>query len=129
MSRSITIKAEIKSLSILKKVCGILGYKFVENQKQYIDYYSSKPCSHAIKIPSARHELGLVQDETTKHKTYNIRGDFDYNGGLPQTVGSNAWKLMQKYEEEQTKYAAMLNNHICETQILEDRTRLTIYVD
>ena len=141
MSHVATIKAEIKSLNTLKKACKKLNLEFIENQKTYKwfgkhvgDYPIPEGftindmgrCEHAIKVPGAKYEIGVVKDPLNP-KNYKLIWDF-WDRNLPKILGKDAWKLTQRYELEQGKEAAKKKGWIPKEVVMEDRIRLEIEI-
>lgn len=139
MSHTAIIAAEIKSMESLRKACKKLGYKFVKDQKSYRwfrKFMGDYPlpdgmtvndlgkCEHAIKIPGANYEIGVIKDPMNKDN-YKLIWDF-WDHSLPQIVGQNAWKLTQAYTIEQAKHSARLNGHLFRIERKEDRERMII---
>ena len=78
MSHVSHIQLKIYDLSAIKRACSRMGFQFMENQKTYTWYGKLvEPekyplplgiteeelghCDHAIKIPDARYEIGIVK--------------------------------------------------------------------
>jgi hypothetical protein len=142
MSHVATIKAEIKSLKSLKKACNRLGLEFIENQKTYAWYghhvgdypipegmtvADMGKCLHAIKVPGAKYEMGVIKDPLNS-KNYKLIWDF-WDKNLPLKLGQDAWKLTQAYEIEHAKYTAMLQGKTVREKVMNDRIRLVIEME
>lgn len=143
MSHVATIKAEIKSLRSIKAACKRMGFEFMENQKTYEwfgEHMGDYPipegmtikdlgkCLHAIKIPGARYEVGIIKDPMNP-KNFKLIWDFWSGGGLKPKLGEDAWKLVQAYEIEHGKYTAKLQGKTVKEKIMDDRIRLIITMD
>ena len=139
MSHVAVIKAEIKSLKSIKSACKRLGLTFIENQKTYKWYGNHVgdypipegmsindmgKCIHAIKIPNAKYEVGIIKDPMNK-KNYKLVWDF-WDSNLPKYLGKDAWRLTQAYEIEHAKYTAKLQGKIVKEKVMNDRVRLVI---
>lgn len=139
MSHVAVIKAEIKSLKSLKKACERLGLTFMENQTHYAwferhvgDYPVPEgmkisdmgKCLHAIKVPGAMYEVGVIKDPMNQ-KNYKLIWDF-WDRKLPEKLGKDAWKLSQAYQIEHAKYTAKLQGKIVREKVMDDRIRLVI---
>ena len=100
MSHITTVKAQIKSLSALKKACEKLGLTLCEGVKKYFAY-SDRKCDHKIKVTnnSQAYEVGLTENEDG---TYSLNYDFYGNHGaaIQKIVGTNCDKLMASYTTE-----------------------------
>ena len=141
MSHVATIKAEIHNLKCLKKACKRLGLQWMENQQTY-EWYGQHMgdypipdgmkvsdlghCLHAIKVPGARYEIGVIKDPMNK-KNYKLIWDSWQSGGLEEKVGKDAWKLSQALTIEQGKYAAKLKGMSFKEVKMDDRIRLVVY--
>lgn len=143
MSHVATIQAEIKSLKSLVRACKRLGLNLIENQDTYAwfgkhvgDYPIPEgmtiedmgKCIHAIKVPGANYEIGIIKDPFNK-KNYKLIWDFWGSGGLEKKLGKDAWKLTQAYEIEHAKYTAKLQGKIVREKVMDDRIRLVIQMD
>lgn len=140
MSHTAIIQAEIKSLRSLKAACKRLKLEFMEDQKTYKwfgrwvgDYpvpdgmtiNDMGKCIHAIKVPGADYEIGVIRDPMNK-KNYKLVWDFWHSGGLTNKLGDDAWKLTQAYEIEHAKYTAKLQGKIVKEKVMNDRIRLVV---
>jgi hypothetical protein len=101
MSHVSTIQVEIKSLSALKEACRRLGFEFRE-QKTFTKWGISGDCDHAIHIPKAGFEVGIVKNG----EQYNLLYDDYQTGGLDVALGPNAEKLIQAYAVEAAREEA-----------------------
>jgi hypothetical protein len=61
MSHITKIAIEINNLEALKSACKELGFTFIENQKSYKWYGRANKCEHAIRVPDATYEIGVVK--------------------------------------------------------------------
>ena len=138
MSHVSTIEIEIKDIEALKAACQRLGYEFREGQTSYRwfgRFVGNYPlpqgfkvedlgrCTHAIRVPGADYEIGVV---TREGKT-TLLWDFWRAGGLENVVGKNGAKLKQAYAAEATKRAAKKAGYlVTEKKTLLDRIRGTL---
>ena len=117
MSHVAIIDCEIQSLDALEAACDRLGLSFQEGQSNYAWYgqfVGDYPlpegftiadlghCDHAIKVPGAKYEVGLVY----RNGKYNLLWDFWYGGGLEEQLGPNGQKLAQAYAIEAARLEA-----------------------
>ena len=138
MSHVTDIQAEVKNLESLKTACIILKLKFMENQKTYRWYGrfmndSKIPdwlnvsdlghCIHAIKVPGADYEIGVVKDPKGEWK---LLLDYWREGGLEKQLGKDAHKLTHMMGIINTLQEAKNKGHDVSQQKLKDRTRVTI---
>lgn len=139
MSHVSTIQAEIKSLKSIKLACKRLGLTFLENQKTYkwfgrhvgdypipegLTIKDMGKCLHAIKVPGAKYEIGVIKDPFNKNN-YKLVWDF-WDKKLPEILGKDAWKLTQAYEIEHAKYTARKQGKVVREKIMNDRIRLVV---
>jgi hypothetical protein len=140
MSHVATIEVEIQNLKCLKSAVKRLGLVWKENQKNYKwfgrhvgDYPMPDgmttndlgKCIHAIGVPGAEYEVGVIRDPMNK-KNYKLIWDF-WDKRLLNKLGPNAWKLSQAVAIEQGKYAAKLKGFTCKEEVMDDRVRLVVY--
>ncbi len=117
MSHVTKIRVEIRSLAALKAACARLGLEFVEGQTTYkwygkylggsqrapgINIEDLGKCNHAIKVPGASYEVGVVQ----QNDQFLLMWDFWQPGGLEAQLGKDGQKLVQAYTVEAAKQAA-----------------------
>ncbi|MBQ3058802.1 MAG: DUF1257 domain-containing protein [Desulfovibrio sp.] len=118
MSHVSHIQLMIFDLAAIRRACSRMGLEFVENQKTYAWYGTLvEPdkyplpegitteqlghCDHAIKIPGARYEIGVL-----KHNgSYMLVCDF-WDSSLKRAIGENGGLLKQAYGVEVIKEAA-----------------------
>jgi hypothetical protein len=132
MSHVSEIDIVIRSLDALRAACERLGWHFIEGQttyKWYGRWVGDSPlpkdtrnedlgkCNHAIKVPGASYEVGVVE---TEDGTYALRYDFWSSGGLDVKLGKNAGLLKQAYGIEAAKIAARRKGFSCYEQVQED---------
>jgi hypothetical protein len=132
MSHVVTIKTELKSFGSIIKACQRLGWEFLEGQKTYKWYghfVGDYPlpegfkeedlgkCDHAIKVPGASYEIGVIQ----KGDKYIITYDF-WDETLKDLVGGTGCpKFVQAYAVEEAKKKLQLQGQVYE-DLLEDGT-------
>ena len=129
MSHVAKIELEIMDLETLKLACDRLGLQFMENQKTYrwygsfvgdtplpegIDINDLGKCDHAIHVPGAQYEIGIIQ----RDRKYILLWDFWHRGGLEEKLGKNAGRLKQAYGVERVRKEARLKGH----RIYEQKT-------
>ena len=117
MSHISKIELVIKDLEALKAACKRMGFEFREGQKTYQWYgrwVGDSPlpegiteeelgkCDHAIHVPGAKYEIGIVR----KGKSYILLYDSWIKGGLTKHVGKDACKLKQIYAVEKIRLEA-----------------------
>ena len=105
MSHVVTIKLALADLPTIRAACVRLCWSLVEGQRTYKLFGASVGdyplpdgmteadlghCSHAIRVPGARYEIGLHQTSTGYLPVY----DYWHSGGLPENAGN---MLAQSY--------------------------------
>jgi hypothetical protein len=140
MSHNAYIKAEIHSLDSLKDACKALGFEFMENKTNYAWYgrfMGDYPlpdgmtvddlgkCLHAIKVPGASYEVGVIRDPMNKD-AYRLIWDFWQSGNLESKLGIDAWKLVAEYEKAHIKRVAKLNGLSVMQRNMDGKTRLIV---
>lgn len=116
MSHVSEIELKIKSLEALKAACARLGLELIEGQQTFRSYYGLNKCSHAIRIPGASYEVGLVEKDGELTLSWDDWG----SGGLKAKLGEKAGRLKQAYTIEQTKAVAKRSGY----QVREKRTMM-----
>lgn len=129
MSHVAKIELEILDLEILKRACQRLNLEFLENQRSYRwygRYVGDTPlpdgftaedlgkCNHAIRVPSAAYEIGVVH----RQGKYHLLWDSWHSGGLERVLGPGAGRLKQAYAIERVTQEARLKGYrLCEKQV------------
>src|SRR5271157_1141636 len=100
MSHVTTIDLQIKDLEALKAACARLGYEFKVGETTYKwwghwigDYPLPQgfkvedlgKCTHAIRVPGADYEIGVV----VREGKIDLLWDFWRAGGLKEKIGAN----------------------------------------
>ena len=117
MSHISKIELVIKDLEALKAACRRMEFEFREGQRIYQWYgrwVGDSPlpegiteeelgkCDHAIHVPGADYEIGIVR----KGKSYILLYDSWIKGGLTKHIGKDAGKLKQIYAVEKIRLEA-----------------------
>jgi len=125
------IKVEVRSLEDLKAACDRLGFQFMPDQKTYkwfgvwmgdsplpegINQSDLGKCDHAIRVPGANYEVGVVK----QGDKYTLLYDFWTLGGLQESLGDNAEKLVQSYSLVAAKREAERQGYSTYEEQLED---------
>ena len=137
MSHIAKIELEIKDLRSLQEACKRLGFEFRTNQKTYLWFGrwvgdSILPegisedqlgkCDHAIKVPGALYEVGVVR----KGKSYILLYDEWVKGGLRNKLGENAGLLKQAYTIETLRKEARRKNYRFHESKMKQGIRVTL---
>lgn len=141
MSHLTKIKVEVSSLDILKAACDRLGIQFVPNQQTYkwwgrwmkdwplpegINESDLGKCDHAILVPGADYEVGVVK----QGDKYTLLYDFWSSGGLKAALGDNAEKLVQAYAVEAAKAEAQMQGYsVWEENLSDGSIQLHVQVE
>ncbi len=137
MSHVATVETKLTDLQAVKAACERMGWQFVEGQKKYAWYgrsvgdYSAADnaldhgmteadlgkCDHAIKVPGAKYEIGLVK----KDNGYVPAWDWYAAGGLQNIRSENGLGgFMQAYAIEKTKIEMRRKGMVCSEKKLAD---------
>jgi hypothetical protein len=122
MSHLSKIEIQINDLQALKQACQAMGLEFMENQKSFVSYQGSSPCTHAIKVPEARYEIGVMQTG----KTYELQCDFWSVGGLQRVLGENGNLIKKHYSLERVKNEAKKKRYRIQEQPIQNGARLIL---
>lgn len=145
MSHISTISTEnlVFDLGTIKDLCKRMGWNFMENQKSYAwygKYMGDSPipegmtpedygkCDHAISVPGANYEIGLVEDK--EKGGYRVVADFWSGGGLDKILGEQGEVFAQEYNMQTDINWAESKNFSWEEVPTENRNKkLVIYQD
>jgi hypothetical protein len=101
MSHISKIELEVKDLGILSQACRKLGLEFIKGQQSFRWYQQQSRCDHAIKVPGADYEIGVIK----KNGVFELNCDF-YDRNLETVIGKQGGLLKQAYAVEKTKIEA-----------------------
>ena len=101
MSHISKIELEVKDIAVLKKACKKLGLKFAQNQETFKWYGRDSSCNHAIKVPGAEYEIGVVR----KYGRHELNCDF-YDRNIENAIGLQGGLLKQAYAVAKTRAEA-----------------------
>jgi hypothetical protein len=124
MSHISKIELEVKDLAVLGQACARLGLSLIKGQKEFKWYGKSAPCDHAIKLPGANYEIGVVR----KNGSYELNCDF-YDNNIEKTVGPQAGLLKQAYAVAKTKIEARKKGYSVLEKNTETGIRLHIRIN
>lgn len=137
MSHISRIELDIKDLQSLKEACKRLGFEFCQNQQSYQWYgrwVGDSPlpegitedqlgkCDHAIKVPGAQYEVGVVR----KGQSFILLYDEWVKGGLKTKLGVNAGLLKQAYTIETLRKEARQKNYRFHETKMKKQIRVTL---
>jgi hypothetical protein len=113
MSHISKIELEVNDLSILGQACSRLGLELIRAQKRFKWYGNEANCDHAIRVPGASYEIGVID----RNGIYELNCDF-YDRSLEQVIGRQGGLLKQAYAIEKTGVEARKKGY----SVLERRT-------
>lgn len=113
MSHISKIELEVKDIGILGQACSRMGLQLVKGQQTHKWYGKDAQCDHAIKVPGAQYEIGVVK----KHGSYELQCDF-YDRNIDRAIGKQGGLLKQAYAVEKAKVEARRKGY----SVLEKRT-------
>ena len=121
MSHISKIELEVKDLGILGQACARLGLNLIRGQRTFKWYGKDAQCEHAIKIPGANYEIGVLY----RNGLYDLNCDF-YDRNIEKVIGRKGGLLKQAYAVEKTKIEARKKGY----SILERQTEngIRLYV-
>ena len=117
MSHISKIELEVKDLGVLSQACGRLGLSLIRDRKTFTWYGRDSACDHAIRIPGATYEVGVIR----KDGRYELQCDF-YDAGIEKAIGRQGGLLKQAYAVEKTKLEARRKGYT----VLEKKTETGI---
>ncbi len=101
MSHLAIIELEVTDLEALSLACRHLGLDLVQGKTTFKWYNGNNPCDHAIVVPEARYEIGLV----LKDGKYELQTDF-WDQGIEKAIGKKGSMIKQRYAVERTRSEA-----------------------
>jgi len=113
MSHISKIELQVNDLSILSSACARLGLELIRSRKSFKWYGKEAPCDHAIMVPQAEYEIGVID----RNGLYELNCDF-YDRNLEQVIGKNGGLLKQAYAVAKTTVEARRKGY----SVLEKRT-------
>jgi len=117
MSHISKIELEVRDLGILGQACSRMGLELVRDQKSFRWYGKESFCDHAIKIPGANYEIGVLK----KDGLYELNCDF-FDCNLEKVIGSEGGLLKQAYAVIKTRVEARKKGY----SVLERKTENSI---
>lgn len=112
MSHLAKIELEVTDLEALSTACKNLGITLIKGQTAFKWFDGISPCHHAIQIPGAEYEIGLILEEGK----YELKTDF-FDQGVEVAIGKNGGLLKQRYAIARTMSEARRRGcHVIEQQ-------------
>ena len=115
MSHISKIEIQINDIESLEKACSQLGYEFLKNQTHFKWYQGKSECDHAIRVPGAKYEIGLKDEE--------LLFDPYPPGGLTEDIPG---KIKQAYGAERVKKEAKKKNYRVHEKPTQNGIQLTL---
>lgn len=103
MSHLVKIELEINDVNVLQKSCDRLGLSFMKNQNTFQWWGQAAKCDHAIKIPEAKYEIGVLKKQ---QGGYELQCDY-FDRAVGKAIGQNGGLLKQAYTIEKAKQEAI----------------------
>ncbi|MBF0232833.1 MAG: DUF1257 domain-containing protein [Desulfamplus sp.] len=122
MSHIAKIELEVTDIESLSRACQRMGLNFVQGKTTFKWYYGVNQCDHAIIIPGANYEIGII----FKDGKYELETDF-WDQGITVAIGKNGGLLKQRYAVERTKAEAIRKGYrVIEKQTENNSIRLHV---
>ena len=121
MSHLSKIELEVKDLDTLGKACKLIGLNLVKGKRSYKWYYGEEKCDHAIEVPNAEFEIGVVK----KDGKYELATDF-WDLNVEKTIGKSGGLLKQRYAVEKTKAEAKRKGYRVIEKQMDKKIRLHV---
>jgi hypothetical protein len=113
MSHISKIELQVIDLTILGTACARLGLELLKSKKSFRWYGKDAPCAHAIRVPQADYEIGVID----RDGSFELNCDF-YDRNLERIIGKNGGLLKQAYAVEKTMIEARRKGY----SVLEHKT-------
>lgn len=123
MSHISKIELQVNDLSILGSACARLGLELVRSKKSFKWYGKEAPCNHAIRVPRADYEIGVID----RDGAYELNCDF-YDRNLEQVIGKNGGLLKQAYAIEKTMIEARRKGYSVLEHKIDNGIRLQVRI-
>ena len=121
MSHISKIELEVTDLESLERACSHIGLTLNRNQTTFKWYDGNGVCDHAIKIPGAEYEIGLIK----KDGKYELQTDY-WDENIAKAIGENGGLLKQRYAVEQTRTQAIRKGYRVIERQIENAVRLHV---
>ena len=121
MSHISQIELEVTDLESLDRACRHIGLTLNRNQLTFKWYDGNGQCDHAIRIPGASYEIGLIK----KDGKYQLQTDF-WDDKISEVIGENGGLLKQRYAVEQTRTQAIRKGYRVIERQIDNTVRLHV---
>jgi len=119
MSHIAKIELEVTDLESLSRACQEIGLNLVKDKTSFKWFNGDGKCKHAIEVPGASYEIGLVIED--EGKGYILQTDF-FDKGIEKAIGKNGGLLKQKYAVQRTRSEAKRKGY----RVIEKQTDKSI---
>ena len=123
MSHISKIELQVNDLSVLGSACARLGLELIRSKTSFKWYGKDAPCDHAIRVPQADYEIGVID----RDGTYELNCDF-YDRNIEKVIGRNGGLLKQAYAVEKIKIEARRKGYSVLEQKTENGIRLQVRI-
>jgi len=113
MSHLARIELEVTDLESLSRACRHIGLTLVQGKTTFKWFNGDGPCNHAIVIPNATYEIGLILNDGK----YELQTDY-FDKGIETAIGKNGGLLKQRYAVERTRAEAIKKGY----RVIEKQT-------
>ena len=121
MSHISKIELQVNDLGTLKQACSRLGLELIRGQKTFKWYGQDGKCDHAIKVPGANYEIGVLK----AGNAFELNCDY-YDPIIGKAIGKNGGLLKQAYAVERTKSEARRKGYTVIEKTTESGVRLQV---
>jgi hypothetical protein len=121
MSHISKIELEVNDLGTLSRACSRLGLELIKGQKTFKWFGKDGKCDHAIKVPNADYEIGVIK----AGNTFELHCDY-YDPIIGKAIGRNGGLLKQAYAVERTKAEARRKGYTVIEKTTESGIRLQV---
>ncbi len=115
MSHLSRIELQVTDLESLSKACRQIGLNLMRGKNTFKWFNGNGKCEHAITVPGADYEIGLVSNE--EDGGYELQTDY-WDKGMEAAIGKNGGLLKQRYAVERTKTEAIRKGY----RVIEKKT-------
>ncbi|MGA2958123.1 MAG: hypothetical protein ABSF48_20650 [Thermodesulfobacteriota bacterium] len=121
MSHISKIELQVNDLGTLRRACSRLGLELIKGQKTFKWFAQDGKCDHAIKIPGANYEIGVLK----AGNAFELNCDY-YDPIIGKAIGTNGGLLKQAYAVERTKSEARRKGYTVIERTTESGVRLQV---
>jgi len=121
MSHISKIELQVNDLSILVSACTRIGLELIRSKKSFKWYGKEAPCDHAIRVPNADYEIGVIN----RDGIYELNCDF-FDRNLELVIGKNGGLMKQAYAVEKTMIEARRKGYSVLERKTENGIRLQV---